>query len=261
MKHYNPRGEYILEVVREKLEALLREGEYFTYGNFSTKGNSGYPASYTPEWLAWRTRLANIMHDIFDEKSAPVKLFNSGNAIQLLGNGSDKFEGAKLYFLESLKAGLGALSNDIFKELKIEKLLIPGSFSNEVFIVHGHDGHSKNELELFLQEIGLNPIVLHRQPDEGLTVIEKFEKHSNVGYAFILLTPDEVAYLAAQESFPDNDRNKEKRSRPNVIFEFGFFIGKLGRSRVCCLYTDDVTLPNDVGGLLYKKFKDRKSVV
>jgi len=126
--------------------------------------------------------------------------------------------------------------------------------TKKVFVVHGHDEIAKTNLEVFLNEIGLQPIVLHRQADEGLTVIEKFEKHSDVGYAFILLTPDEVAYLKADEDKSDRDRKKELRARPNVIFEFGYFVGKLGRSRVCCLYTGDVTLPSDVSGMIYKKF-------
>jgi predicted nucleotide-binding protein len=128
------------------------------------------------------------------------------------------------------------------------------SRTNKVFIVHGHDEVSKNSLEVFLREIGLEPVVLHRQPDEGLTVIEKFEKHSDVGYAFILLTPDEIAYLKSEEHKPDSERQKEYRARPNVIFEFGFFVGKLGRSKVCCLYTGDVRLPSDVSGMIYKKY-------
>lgn len=68
--------------------------------------------------------------------------------------------------------------------------------TKKVFVVHGRDEVAKTGLEVFLHEIGLEPIVLHRQADEGLTIIEKFEKHSDVGYAFILLTPDEVAYLS-----------------------------------------------------------------
>jgi predicted nucleotide-binding protein len=88
-----------------------------------------------------------------------------------------------------------------------------------------------------------------------MTVIEKLEKHSDVGYAFILLTPDEVAYLASEEAKPDAERKKEHRARPNVIFEFGYFLGKLGRSRVCCLYTGDVALPSDVSGMIYKHYE------
>jgi predicted nucleotide-binding protein len=125
----------------------------------------------------------------------------------------------------------------------------------DIFIVHGHDHRAKAELETFLKEIGLTPIVLHRKPDEGQTLIEKFERHSDVGYAFILLTPDETAYLTSEEAKPDADRIKEKRARPNVIFEFGYFIGKLGRSRVCCLHTGNVSIPSDLDGLLYKPFQ------
>jgi predicted nucleotide-binding protein len=126
--------------------------------------------------------------------------------------------------------------------------------TKKVFVVHGHDEVAKANLEIFLREIGLEPVVLHRQADEGLTIIEKFERHSDVGYAFILLTPDEIAYIKADESKEDNERKKESRARPNVIFEFGYFVGKLGRSRVCCLCKGDVSLPSDVSGIIYKKF-------
>jgi predicted nucleotide-binding protein len=126
--------------------------------------------------------------------------------------------------------------------------------SKRVFVVHGRDELAKANLEIFLRELGLDPVVLHRQADEGLTVIEKFEKHSDVGYAFILLTPDEIAYLAAEHARPDGERRKEFRARANVIFEFGYFVGKLGRSRVCCLHTGEVALPSDVHGMIYKKF-------
>jgi predicted nucleotide-binding protein len=128
------------------------------------------------------------------------------------------------------------------------------SNSKKVFVVHGRDEVAKSSLEIFLHENHLDPIVLHRQADEGLTIIEKFEKHSEVGYAFILLTPDEIAYLTSEEKLPDVDRHKEFRARPNVIFEFGYFVGKLGRGRVCCLYAGNVSLPSDVSGMIYKKY-------
>lgn len=133
--------------------------------------------------------------------------------------------------------------------------LLPHLHTKKVFVVHGRDEVSKTSLEVFLHEIGLEPVVLHRKPDEGMTIIEKFEKHSEVSYAFILLTPDEVAYLAADENKPDAERQKEFRARPNVIFEFGYFVGKLGRSRVCCLYTGNISLPSDISGMIYKRYE------
>jgi hypothetical protein len=68
-----------------------------------------------------------------------------------------------------------------------------------------------------------------------------------------LITPDDMAYTIDQDALPDGSRKKEKRARPNVIFEFGFFVGKLGRERVCCLHKEGVVLPSDLSGLVYKK--------
>src|SRR5690606_619924 len=111
--------------------------------------------------------------------------------------------------------------------LKKEHAIAPFNLTNKVFIVHGHDETAKNELEILVREMGLEPIVLHRQADEGRTIIEKFEAHADVGFAFIMLTPDEVAYLAKEETLTDEQRTKEYRARPNVIWEFGYFVGRL----------------------------------
>jgi predicted nucleotide-binding protein len=106
---------------------------------------------------------------------------------------------------------------------------------------------------VFLGEIGLEPVVLHREADEGRTVIEKFEHHSDVDYVIILLTPDDVGCSAVE--FEKSDRELEFRARQNVIFEFGFFTGRLGRQRVCCIYKAGVSLPSDVSGLVYKEIR------
>jgi len=125
--------------------------------------------------------------------------------------------------------------------------------SKKVFIVHGHDIALKNDLEIFLKNLDLEPIVLHRQPDEGLTILEKLEKHSDVAFAFILLTPDDIGSSVEDYNKEDRNKNIEFRARQNVIFEFGFLAGKLGRTRVCCIYKEGVALPTDLSGFLYKK--------
>jgi predicted nucleotide-binding protein with TIR-like domain len=137
----------------------------------------------------------------------------------------------ELHKLDSIKERLELIPVAVVNELP-EASRTPESLSrsrrtNKVFVVHGRDDAAKTALEVFLRELGLDPIVLHRQADEGQTVIEKFERNSNVGYAFILLTPDEVAYLAEEETKPDAERKKEKRARPNVIFEFGYWSAPL----------------------------------
>ena len=236
------------------LDGLIEQGRLFTFENFSYMKDSRFGGEDTAEWLAWKTRSRNVVHRIATEDSPSCLLADEAIGIETRGNSSKNFERAKATFLKSLELALAALQQDDYGELLGPKS-DGGSpnLSNKVFVVHGHDQGLKTDLERFLHEIGLEPVVLHRQPDQGQTIIEKFEANSDVGYAFILLTPDEVAYTIDQEAKSDGERTKERRARPNVIFEFGYFVGRLGRKRVCCLYKGKVVLPSDLDGLVYKQ--------
>jgi predicted nucleotide-binding protein len=123
----------------------------------------------------------------------------------------------------------------------ITKSIVP---SNRVFIVHGHDDGAKHMLARFLDRLGLESIVLQEQPDRGRTIIEKFEQSSEVGYAVVLLTPDDVGGAVKADA-------PSARARQNVIFELGYFAGKLGRGRVCLLRKGDVEIPSDLFGVVY----------
>jgi predicted nucleotide-binding protein len=50
-----------------------------------------------------------------------------------------------------------------------------------------------------------------------------------------------------------------RRGRQNVVFEFGFFVGLLGRRRAVVLYEDGVELPSDLEGLVYIPYDARGS--
>lgn len=239
---------------RTLIAALIGEGESFTYDSFSQKGDYGYPASFTPGWVAWLTRVKNLLGRLFGERSAPMEMLRDGIAVPTIGNGRDKFDQAKGYLLGALRASADILSDDRFGELSAPRQTAPGATSRKVFVVHGHDDAAKSELEALLNEMSLEPIVLHRQPDKGRTLIEKFEEHGDAGYAIVLLTPDDIGYVTADDAKPDSERAKELRARQNVIFEFGYFAGRLGRSRVCCLFKGDIVLPSDLSGLVYKRF-------
>jgi len=54
-----------------------------------------------------------------------------------------------------------------------------------------------------------------------------------------------------KHEFPSSIKH---RARQNVILEFGYFIGLLGRDKVCCLYKGDVELPSDMRGIVYIPF-------
>lgn len=121
----------------------------------------------------------------------------------------------------------------------------PKRNSNRVFIVHGHDNAAKESVARFLSKLELEPVVLHEQPNAGRTIIEKFEAHSDVAFAVVLLTPDDIGHPAG------NSAAAKSRARQNVILELGFFTAALGRSRVCALYVGGVEIPSDFAGVLY----------
>jgi predicted nucleotide-binding protein len=75
-----------------------------------------------------------------------------------------------------------------------------------------------------------------------MTVIEKLEARTQVGFAVVLLTPDDVGGLS-------NDR-LQPRARQNVIWEWGYLVAKLGRSNVICLYKTGVEIPSDLHGVV-----------
>lgn len=116
---------------------------------------------------------------------------------------------------------------------------------SDCFIVHGHDEGAKEFCARFIEKLGLSAIILHEQPNAGRTIIEKFEHHANVGYAVVLMTPDDVVVSGS------DPKNTKLRARQNVIFELGYFIGKLGRGKVCVLYKGRVEIPSDYQGVLY----------
>lgn len=129
--------------------------------------------------------------------------------------------------------------------------------SRKVFVVHGHDHAAKETVARFLENLNLEPVILHEQANQGRTVIEKFEQHSEeVVFAVVLLTPDD---LGAARTGDDrlrelHERNLNRRARQNVVFELGYFVGRLSRRRVCALYVDGVELPSDMKGVLYVSY-------
>lgn len=184
------------------LARLIAEGEHFTFDNFCYPNESGrqYGGKYTPEWLAWKTRSENIVRQMMSEESPASRLLKGGLGIRTEGNHRDNFERAKVTTLKALELTRDTVTEDVYGELRaLASRSTSPAHSNKVFVVHGHDHALKTDVERFLRELHLDPIVLHREPDRGMTLIEKFEEHSDVGYAFVLLTPDEVAYPAASE--------------------------------------------------------------
>src|ERR1700729_3827538 len=63
--------------------------------------------------------------------------------------------------------------------------------NNKVFIVYGHDIACREQLELLLRRMRLEPVILQNLPIAGDTIIGKLESNIDVRYACVLLTPDD----------------------------------------------------------------------
>jgi predicted nucleotide-binding protein len=76
--------------------------------------------------------------------------------------------------------------------------------------------------------------------------LKKFEDYSEqIDCVFVLFTPDDAIV---------SDSPKEaRRSRQNVIFEFGFFFAQLGRrsGRVIAFHRGPNELPSDIQGVAW----------
>ena len=156
----------------------------------------------------------------------------------------------KIVRLESVVRQLALFS---IAEKPVQATVVPATpkqLSKDIFIVHGRDNAVKEEVARFIDKLGLHPIILHEKPDRGKTIIEKFEHHSDVGFAVVLLTPDDVGHPK------DMPAKSQPRARQNVVLELGYFIGILGRSRVCALMKGAIEIPTDFSGILYTPMDD-----
>jgi len=134
--------------------------------------------------------------------------------------------------------------------------IVDTATSKKVFVVHGHDVTAREQLELILHRLGLNPFVLQNTSGEGLTIIESLEKEicptgGAARFGIVLLTPDDMGY--AKSSKPED---AQPRSRQNVVLEMGMLIAAIGRKNVAILKKGHVEVPSDAQGILYIPFND-----
>jgi predicted nucleotide-binding protein len=128
-------------------------------------------------------------------------------------------------------------------------VVAPSPPSKRIFIVHGRDEGPRESVARYLEKLNLVPVILHEQANRGMTVIEKVVANGDVGFAVVLLTPDDEGRL--KDTGP-----LEPRVRQNVLLELGYFIGRLGRSRVCALKKGEVDIPSDFAGIVWHSMDD-----
>jgi predicted nucleotide-binding protein len=164
-------------------------------------------------------------------------------------------DGLKLtkILLDTIKDNISR--NGLIKNQPINTQIISETkknISNKVFIVHGHDELIITQVSELLRKLGLEPIILKDEANNGDTIIEKIERlSSNVGFGIVL-------YTACDIGGKDKDDLKA-RARQNVVLEHGYLMARIGRKNTVALVKDKVETPSDISGLLYTPVDEHKA--
>jgi predicted nucleotide-binding protein len=232
------------EEVIKKLNKQLVAGK--SLHKIKPEESSASVASLLHKIENWKTSSFTVLSESFAGNEVTSEFNRISNFHKKISGGYieqhheiQKLLSTSLQFIQTTLSSLSVMDNTI-----------PNRNRNSIFIVHGHDNAVKQEVARFILDIGKKPIILHEQTNGGQTIIEKFSNYSEVPFAIILLTPDDIGYPVNSET------HKKSRARQNVIFEFGFFVAKIGRNRVCVLHKGDVEIPSDLQGVAYIAFDD-----
>lgn len=147
------------------------------------------------------------------------------------------------------------IETDNFEERPTSVEVLP----TKVFLVHGRDDGKKDSVARFLEgRAGLQVIILSERPNKGRSILTKFEEEAGEAtFAIVLMTPDDVGHLRLELGAKGEPPPRpQQRARQNVIFELGFFIGRLGVERVCALIPSGVEKPSDFDGIVYIHLDD-----
>ena len=221
MSDYNKLKEFVDEI----------DGLYMENGHTS------------PRFKAWRSKVLRFLEAKYGEASRYVK------DIERLDFQSMSFDPSqnKIAYKQDLYTAKEILStylDEISETDSIDATPTQSISFSKIFIVHGHDGELKESIARIIERQDIEAIILSEQANRGRTIIEKIEDNSDVSSAICLFTADDIG--------KEKTETEEKlRARQNVVFETGYFIGKLGRGNIVILADNDVEIPSDLFGVVY----------
>ena len=245
----NPRQSEALQVIAELREQLV---ELTTTAQNSRDTDTGYEAMR--RWKDRASRRIGESISPIEGKKLAVKRKMSFTMGEPIGNLTDE---AQMYegFLLALSQEIERHPADVLDrptanaDVSQGEIQVPKPKGNAVFIVHGHDELNLYRLkDLIRERYSLEPIVLANEPGQGRSIIEKFENEAQrASFAFVIFTPDDLI------TKPDGTYSQ---ARPNVIFELGWFYGRLTRRRVCILFKKGTKLHSDLDGISRIEFSE-----
>lgn len=236
-----PRSE-----AKTKIEAQMRKGSEIRNFHISSEEQMNIAIS---EETKWRNVNIALLQNIFSNTSRADEYASVSRRVARQPSFTEEAEyfrrciGYSLTDLESIIESLEFIPELVLPQIKS---LNSTPLTRKIFVVHGHDEGTREAVARCLHQLDLLPIILFEQPNQGQTIIEKFEQSSSdISYAVVLLTPDDIG---ASKNKSDDLR---PRARQNVIFELGYFAAKLGRRNVCALHKGGIEIPSDYQGVVY----------
>jgi predicted nucleotide-binding protein len=235
------------DVARNKLASLLESIPQFR----------GQTASF-PAFQAWESDVRIALSKFYGPDSEEFARFKSiwfTPGVGYPGQPDSEYVEALHKGLEQARLFLLSRIEDWPAQRQVPRTVNrPTASTRDVFIVHGHDHGIKETVARFLSKLNLSPIILHEQADEGSTIIEKFEKYADVRFAVAIFSGDDLGVAKRDVSGDVSMKSLRPRGRQNVVFEFGYFVGTLGRKNVVAIVENGVETPSDYAGVLYVPF-------
>lgn len=239
--------------VLEKLQSFRDRLETDVISAYAERGSS----FGTERFSTWRTLFSKFLDANLPGTTAKLDAkLDMRSMLIRAGGESDvsifmRKSGEKcLAFIDSLRIDVKNDEFDFSSQAVAETANIHSKTSiknNRVFIVHGHDELTKIKTARFVEKLGFEAVILHEQANKGMTIIEKIEANTDVGFAIVLYTGDDLGNTK-EEALKGELKH---RARQNVVFEHGYLIAKLSRSHVVPLVNEGVELPSDIKGIVY----------
>jgi predicted nucleotide-binding protein len=198
--------------------------------------------------LQWVVRLIFLLKPIFGKESPlAIMLEQLRNEIRKTPLSTDDFI-SRVEQVEHFLSSFNASANAGSFVVASRRSLTPAT--NDVFVIHGRDETNQLRLsKLIREDFKLTPIVLLDKPGRSAPTIDKFERHAQTcSYAIALFTADDRVITRGGEEY--------WQPRPNVIFETGWFVGRLGKERVLILLQEGVKIYSDFDGVNRIQFRD-----
>jgi hypothetical protein len=198
--------------------------------------------------LEWVAKLLGLLRPIYGRKSPLIlTLEELRKQISKRPLPSEEFA-SKVDQVEHFLFSLGAPAASGSFVVASHTSQIPAT--KDVFIIHGRDETNQLRLsKLIREDFNLTPVVLLDKPGRSAPTIDKFEHHAKTcSYAIALFTADDKVTTKSSEEY--------WQPRPNVIFETGWFVGRLGKERVLILLQEGVKIYSDFDGVNRIQFRE-----